>query len=259
MKPTELHLMVYAGLLLGGLLTCVVVMVVVAYRKKQLEHLRENEKLHEQFKAARLQSQIEITEQALQSIAQELHDNVSQRLTIVGMHLNSLIDKGVIEGSSTVAVLDQAQQDLRSLSRSLAGNYMLENGLEMAVEREALRIGQSGAVSCTFKSEGERHTLSQQQEVIMFRCFQEAVNNALKHSGASQIAIGMNQGIEAVHLEIRDNGSGLKPAQSRGQGLNNMRQRMALLNGSAAFEPGPGGGTRVVLLARPVAQRATPA
>lgn len=258
MKPTELHIIVYAGLLLGGLLTCVVVMVVVAYRKKQLEHVREHEKLHEQFKAARLQSQIEITEQALQSIAQELHDNVGQRLTIVGMHLNSFIEKGVIEGSSMVAALDQAQQDLRSLSRSLAGNYILENGLELAVEREALRIGQSGSVSCTFESEGERHTLSQQQEVIMFRCFQEAVNNALKHSGASQIVIKMNQGMEAVHLEIRDNGTGLKTEQTRGQGLNNMRQRMALLNGSAVFGPGPGGGTRVVLLARPEAHRATP-
>jgi signal transduction histidine kinase len=76
----------------------------------------------------------------------------------------------------------------------------------------------------------------------------EAVNNALKHSGASHIQVKLDLAREHVHLEVSDNGNGFDPANIRegGNGLVNFRKRAELIQGTCELHSGPTG-TRVIL------------
>jgi signal transduction histidine kinase len=79
---------------------------------------------------------------------------------------------------------------------------------------------------------------------------QEAVTNALKHSGASQIRIGLKQTPNLVEIMIADNGSGFEHAEAPGQadghfGLQGMRERTKRLGGRIELDTTPGNGTTI--------------
>lgn len=224
--------------------TVFIVYFIHTHRKKQVENRNEVNLLHQQFEAAMLQSQIEITEQTLQNISQEIHDNVGQRLSLASIYLNSTNegDERVVQASKLV---ETALKDLRNLSRSLNGNYVLQRGIELAIEQEAAIIDASGKMQCTFSSNGEKHNLSEQQEVILFRCVQEALNNAVKHSGATHLRIDMNQTQELTSIAIMDNGKGIPTSPNKGLGFQSIRQRIALLQGNFSLDTQTNVGTTI--------------
>jgi len=90
------------------------------------------------------------------------------------------------------------------------------------------------------------------EEVVMhfFRIAQEAIRNALKHSGATRLRVSLENVHGAVQLTIEDNGKGLlgSDGSRRGLGLRIMACRAALIGGSLKLEKGPEGGARIVCL-----------
>lgn len=83
----------------------------------------------------------------------------------------------------------------------------------------------------------------------LFRIMQEAVTNALKHAGASRIAVTIGEGAEAgsLRLRIADDGCGMAKVDGAGRGLTNMRSRAETLGGSLEVGAGDGAGTAVTL------------
>lgn len=80
-------------------------------------------------------------------------------------------------------------------------------------------------------------------EVLMV--FKEAIQNAVKHSGAKRVTVRMDIGDRIMRLAIEDDGNGLPAVEKRGHGLDNMRNRIASLHGKIVIESEPGNGTRV--------------
>ncbi|MEY3398045.1 MAG: hypothetical protein RL220_639 [Bacteroidota bacterium] len=198
------------------------------YRRKQQLFARDKENLSREFQNMLLRSQIEISEQTMQNISQEIHDNIGQRLTLAAMQLNNPEQARI---KSSRELINEALRDLRSISKNLSGKSILENGLELAIEREVSLIN-SGGISCEFTCHGDSGPLSEQEEVVLFRCVQEALHNALRHSGATRIIVNMIQNSQDLSVSVSDNGRGFPPEKIHsGQGLSNMGDRMKILGG----------------------------
>lgn len=195
-----------------------------------------------------LNARIEISESTMQNISQELHDNIGQRLTLAKMNLSE--DGGVLEQNiqNSRELITKALQDLRDLSKSLNKNYILDLGLEIAVQKELKLVQSSSGIECKLKCKGEFQNLNEQSEVIVFRCIQEALNNAVKYSEATLIEVSIEFETNVLWVAVEDNGLGFDMSDVvPGVGLNSIKQRMKSLGGEVVINSSSGKGTRVEL------------
>jgi signal transduction histidine kinase len=118
---------------------------------------------------------------------------------------------------------------------------------------------QNTSIDCQLRLPQEipSYSLSSEARHNLFLAFEEALNNALKHSGANTVHIAMSVTLPRFEVQITDNGKGFELAappapQSRvgteGNGLKNMRQRLASIGGECLISTNPGAGTTVTLL-----------
>jgi len=201
------------------------------------------------FQEQLLHSQLEIQEQTLKNISQEIHDNIGQTLSLVKLNLNTIdLHKG--EGSEekilySKELVSKAIVDLRNISRSLNTDAILSGGLIKAIETELNIINNAGSLKGDLIITGHKSRLDPRNELILFRIVQEAINNIIKHSGASLITVRIIFTEGQLAIKISDNGSGFDSnlAASDGSGLRNMRNRAELIGGSFEIYSGPGGTT----------------
>jgi len=108
-------------------------------------------------------------------------------------------------------------------------------------EDELMRISQIlKAAEMEFVFEGDKNALQVPPlvENVLSMCLKEAVNNVVKHSGATKCEIAFHQNFKEVYLVVRDNGQGItkKQAWKTGNGLKGMRERLEFINGSFKIE-----------------------
>ena len=236
-------------------LTFSVISFALRYQKKQLENFREKQILKATYEQETLQSQIEIQNQTLQSIGQELHDNIGQILSLAKLNLDILEElmqqsterEYIIQASE---LIDQAIQDLRELSKSLDEDYVQDLGLQPSIAHELQRISRTKRFKTDLIVQGEIISLGHKREIVLFRVVQELLNNALKHSKASQLTIVLYYSPQRFSLEISDNGVGfdwqaIQQDESRGSGIRNIQRRIGLIGGSCYWSSVLGKGTTI--------------
>ncbi|MXV49811.1 sensor histidine kinase [Pedobacter sp. HMF7647] len=224
------------------LVTTVVIFVFVAfivtilflYQRRYFTHQKAISQLKQNFQQELLQTQLEIQEETFRNISEELHDNIGQVLSFVKLTLNSYsVTKAeqregkVQECSDLVA---NVITDVRDLSKSLSTDFISRLGLGGMIEREAERLNRSGLIHTSVTTEGEVFELNQQSELILFRVFQEAINNTLKHARAKRLTIALKYSPDLFTLTVGDDGKGFDTAtETLGSGLTNIRNRAALI------------------------------
>lgn len=182
-----------------------------------------------------------ISEREQRRIGQDLHDGICQELAAVHFALESA--KKLAGPSSRLA--DQLQvislgihraiQHTRLISRGLAP-YELEDGdLAGALRELAETTGTLHEISCALQTHGPIPAFDPETATHLFRITQEAIQNAIRHGGATAIEITLDfSGIDAG-LAVNDNGCGLPKASSaapvRGMGWKIMQHRATLLGG----------------------------
>lgn len=207
------------------------------------------------FKQQLLQTQIEIQEQTLKTIAQEIHDNIGQVLSLAKLNLNTfpaVADEAVQKKvEDTLQLVGKAITDLRNLSRSMHGDKINELGLEEAIGSELRILQNTGRFTTQVLLSGNRYKIQPQMEMVLFRMVQEALNNAIKHSAAKNIEVQLQYGTEKFRLAIKDNGIGFNPvilqAAQTGIGLKSMQNRAALIGGIFSVFSAPEKGTTVAI------------
>src|SRR6476620_1698347 len=227
---------------------------ILLYQKKSIAFSSEKKLMETKFQQELLLSQLEIQEQTLKNISQEIHDNIGQTLSLVKLNLNTIdIEKPAVipqKVDNSKQLVGKAITDLRSLSKKLHSDSILAAGLLKAIEFELGLVEKSGVYHTSFKIIGAPVSLDAQKELILFRIVQEAMNNIIKHSHASTIAISANFEPGFLQLSIEDDGDGFElPADqgdmNRGIGLRSMQNRVELLNGQFALETAPAKGTQI--------------
>lgn len=217
----------------------------------------EEAKRREAQRGELLQRVVAAQEAERQRVARELHDATGQTLTAIGLGLRSVIpllhqDDGSAE--QRVARLEtlttDALDELRHIIAGLRPSHLDDLGLAPALRWYAKEVESRSSLHVNVEADGQERQLDPAVRIALFRIAQEALANAVRHSGATLVTLNVNWLPQAVGLTVDDNGCGFMPvapdASARPTwGLLGMRERAALLHGRCTITSRPGEGTRV--------------
>jgi signal transduction histidine kinase len=207
------------------------------------------------------QELVEAGDNEMRRIGHDLHDDVGQQVTALTFILAALKADAARQSLPFADQLKKVEADLRDvlhkirlLSHGLAPVPIRAGGLADALQQLAADTAASARLECEFCSDQPLPLQDPQQSAQVFRIAQEAVNNALKHSGASQIHIVLQKIGGGWQLVVSDNGRGFRDqgvlTPGSGLGLRAMRHRAGLMGAKLTIESRPGGGTRVICAAQ---------
>ncbi|RVU01427.1 sensor histidine kinase [Mucilaginibacter limnophilus] len=261
-QEQEVISLIIAGTIMLLLLGIFIIGFLFFYQKKHNSYISEKAQIQSQFDQELLKAQIEIQEQTLSHISREIHDNIGQVLSFVKLSLASAktMDekKNHEKIDETRELISQAITDLRDLSKSLSYERIKMIGLPEAIKAEVDRVTKSGLLNTTLYVSEEHYPLGVQRELVLFRIFQEALNNTLKYAHARNLHISLNYTANLFTLTIEDDGKGFSVAdkmnEHSGAGLKNMENRAALIGGSAIINSELGKGCNIKISLNPIAQ-----
>ena len=219
--------------------------------------LSDLQEAHEQLQMYAIQAEQLAVVEERQRLARDLHDSAIQALYGLVLSAEGAARK-LAEGQ--VALVGERLQEIRrtahaalhemrSLIFELRPPDLEKDGLVAALQARLDSVEDRAGVRTSLAVEGDGR-LSHSLESGLYRVVQEALNNALKHSGAKQVTVSLNIGPEQVALEVADDGIGFDPqaAQTRGGlGLRGMQERAEELGGRLSLQSGPSQGTRIRL------------
>lgn len=196
-------------------------------------------------------------------VARELHDEVGQTLTAVALQ----VERASAPGASSQQAFDDISAaihsslgDVRRIARELRPEALDDLGLVDALIALCLRIEAQGAIAVLRELDGNLPELGKDVELVVYRVAQEALTNALRHSGASQVRVALRHDGADVVLNVSDDGHGLKGGpgtgsrssqagreDDAGSGLLGMRERALLIQGDFHLGASDSGGVTVTL------------
>lgn len=232
------------------LITLFIVMLVMAYLRRDLKHLKEKETMEADFEKQLLQSQLETQEHTLNQLSIEIHDNVGQLLNSTKL-LIGLTQRSLPESSETLTMADdtlaKAIQEVRSLSKALNKEWLQQFNFMQNLETEISRINIAKNLQIQlFRPAGI--SLQPDGQTILFRIVQELLQNAIKHANAKHIEIKIKEEQELLTIYIADDGIGFDEATTKKSvGLLNIRHRTSLLRGTVQWQSSINKGTAVTI------------
>ncbi|AFM14491.1 PAS domain S-box protein [Turneriella parva] len=196
---------------------------------------------------------IAISETERAEISSELHDVLGQSLVLTKLNLlRFLDDKNLRTPENEKLLLEPISETLRKareISRRLTPSHMKKVGLALAVEDMLQSAATLSRVEIQHDLAALENFFPENWSINCYRILQEAVTNALKHSGASRVVIATRRIDKNLEIEITDNGKGFSDAaDAEGIGLALMRERVRGLRGHMFFTSSPQGLTLHVLL-----------
>jgi signal transduction histidine kinase len=198
---------------------------------------------------------LEISNREQRRIGQDLHDSLCQHLTGIGFMGKVLEKKAAsqvplepIDIQEIVELIDQAITLTKGFASGLNPVELQAEGLMHALNKLAWNVNKLFGVSCTFTCSDPIYIYDNEMATHLYRIVQEAMNNAIKHGRAKEIAVSLEKKGSACTLRVSDNGMGFAKISShgRGMGLSIMQYRASMIEASLDFKVNPQGGTDVV-------------
>ena len=177
-------------------------------------------------------------------LARELHDELGQQLTVVLLGLRAAEQAPSLEeaqqriGTARAALTDSLEA-ARRIARGFSPGVLTDFGLTVAVNRlcESVRAaGGAAEIVCERQEGAALPRLRPEVEIAAYRVVQEAVTNAVRHSGAKHVWVSLALEEGTLKLGVRDDGRGFgegeEGAGATGLGMRGMRERVNLLEGT---------------------------
>jgi two-component system, NarL family, sensor kinase len=235
--------LIVGTLVVLGLLVFVVLLIVLN-NARRLQHRAQLAEAEHLRKGEVQGAEREATQHTLREVGRELHDNVAQLLTVAQMGLGNVLEEPGADARLLAArdALDQGIEEVRRLGQDLNSDRWQHRSLRDAIGKTAEGIERVGRVKALVVLQGVAPEPDADTRIVLFRVFQEVVNNALKHSGADTLTITLH-GTGALAITVADNGRGFDPDRvTSNGGLMGIRKRCALVGYSAACTSTPGQG-----------------
>jgi signal transduction histidine kinase len=245
----DILLFVICSTLLILLFITVTILVIFIAGKQRAEQEIKLEQTKFAFEKELRQAETEVSERILGQFAQELHDNIGQLLT--SMHLqieNQKLDyPDRADSYKPIEIyLGQVIEQLRLLSRTLNHDYVSHIGLFAAIQLEVDRLRVLKRFQVHWQPLTGVTNLNKSQELMVFRIFQEIIQNALRHSAAKNIYIVMDNVGNEFMLKVEDDGIGYNVEEifqsNKASGIRNIlkRAKLASLDCQLISEPNKG-------------------
>lgn len=197
---------------------------------------------------------IETQEQVLNNISQDLHDDAGQQLTYINFMVENLkldqpeLTESLEPISNSVQMLSRS---IRSISHSLNNQLLMQQDLVKAIESEVQRLQKNTKIHFNFtKDIKAQKAFGTNEKIVIYRIFQEVINNIFKHSGATEVNITLSAN-PRFKLVISDNGKGFDVAAAKGKnsgiGLNNVISRAEIINFDVEVQSVKDKGTTITL------------
>lgn len=220
--------------------------------------LRESEQ-REALRGELFRRVVSAQEAERQRIARDLHDETGQSLTAIGLGLRGLgntLTKDPARAAETLHHLESLASDslseLQRLITDLRPSHLDDLGLPAALRWYAGKVSERTGLKMRVDIFGDERPISEAAKIATFRIMQEALNNTIKHAGATSVFVQLSFEPNGIHISMRDDGDGFDPelVQMRqtsrpSLGLAGMRERAALLGGTVSLQSGPGQGTLI--------------
>lgn len=189
-------------------------------------------------------------------IARDMHDTLAQGFAAVIVQLeaakDALVRRRTSEATGHIHRAGEAARaslaEARRAMRSLRPDALEHGTLCAALQSLCEQTRSTTALQAEFRTSGDRRELSEEREENLLRIAQEALTNALKHSGATEFEILFQYGPESLEVRFRDNGRGFDPAtRHEGLGLVGMSERAQRIAASLTIQSTPGAGTEILV------------
>ena len=197
----------------------------------------------------------EISDREQQRIGQDLHDGVCQRLAGIGLLAGVLKSKlaaqwlgEAAEAAEIARLLEQTTIEARGVARGLYHVDPGAHGLMTALYELAGNTQRLFKITCVLRCEEPAFVDDSAKAMHLYRIAQEAVNNAVKHSGGTRVEIVLGETDGAITLTVRDDGTGMRAPQqaSQGLGMHIMQYRARLIGAHLDIRPDSPRGTVVI-------------
>ncbi len=187
-------------------------------------------------------------------IASEIHDGLGQQILVI-KNRAELARKQVKDSDEIGEQLDEIMysatrsiEDVRNLSHALRPIHLEKFGLTDAISDLCNQLQQSSSMEWSYHIDDINELIPKDKQINFYRVVQEAINNILKHSLASEASVIVRVSDESIQTVIWDNGSGFIRSSiknSEGLGFLGMKERMETLNGKMTIDSLPGEGTTI--------------
>jgi len=223
--------------------------------KKNLETLQTSEQQLHYLNSQLLTAQ----EDERKRISTELHDEVGQSLTVMKLKI-IMMEEGLPTKEHTtkkeceemVQYIDMTIENVRRLCRDLTPTVITDLGLAAALMWLIENMEHHFDIAADIDLNNVDEILSQERQLLVYRIFQEALSNAVKHGRATRLELTANQIQHKLIFSIKDNGQGFdmghvrcRSFEERGLGLATMQERARMLGGNIDIKTSPGCGTRL--------------
>ena len=196
---------------------------------------------------------IEAQEEERRRVARELHDDISQQIFLLLASLQGLsVHSSLTETRKVIeTVIQQAmslESDVRALSHRLHSSNLEHLGLAAAVTGYCKEFSDQHNTEIQLCVENSPNHLSVDVSLCLFRVLQEALQNAIKHSGTRKFDVSLIGRAQEITLTINDSGTGFDyetAIRGRGLGLISMRERLKLVNGTVSIDTELGRGSTI--------------
>ncbi len=198
---------------------------------------------------------LDIGETERRKIGQDIHDDLCPHLIGTEVMSKILLKKLEDENSQTLqlagkirTLIKEAIRKSRGMARGLCPVFLVDRGLEAAIEELATNTEEVYGLACSFEGWGHLSFNDSKDTIHIFMIIQEAVSNAVRHAEADSITIRLEKVDNRVRIVVEDDGRGISPRDdATGMGLKIMRYRAERIGAELTAHPGEEKGTQVIV------------
>jgi len=249
---------------LAGAILLIIFIIGIAFfkvqkKKAKLEvetkYLSELAKTAEELKterSMRLTAMIDGQENERQRISREIHDGLGQYLLAMKVKLENEINNRKNQNPESLTELKSlflnTIEEVKRISDNLIPVILEEFGISTALKNLCDEFSKDNNIKIEFVSFGVPADIDYKTQTYIYRMAQEGLSNIIKHSNSKEANVQLLGNSDQVNLIIQDEGSGFSVKETiKGNGLNNMKERAAILNGSVEIISNPGEGTTIAI------------
>lgn len=195
---------------------------------------------------------VDVQETERRTISRELHDEVGQALGALLVDISRLAstlpnDRPEVKTQleSMKSVTERTFQEVRNISLLLRPSMLDDLGLVAALEWQGREVSRRSDIEVDVQSDIVSDHLPDEYRICIYRLVQEALSNAVRHSGAKNAKVTVQQSANSITVQVTDDGHGFNPQHARGLGILGMEERVKRLGGELTVESSAGHGVTV--------------